>query len=292
MARIPTAAFLVAVSLCTAAVVTRHARAQETADEPEYTYRRGADNGPERWGLLRVDWAACYWGRQQSPVDVPGGSSAPGPIRYGRLSQHYRPAPATMVNRGHDIMVRFDGDAGGLLIDGLNYRLRQMHWHSPSEHALDGRRYDLELHMLHQTDKPSNKSFAVVAQLFRIGRRGDATLRMLEPYIERIEDRRKGSAEEIDYEVDPRRPVRRSDEYYRYTGSFTTPPCTEGVVWTVATRIGHVSRHQVDLLRDAVHDHARKNARPLQDANGRAVALYYNWPLRGRGNTAATSDLN
>jgi carbonic anhydrase len=54
--------------------------------------------------------------------------------------------------------------------------------------------------------------------------------------------------------VDPRRPVRGSDEFYRYTGSFTTPPCTEGVVWAVATRVRRVSRHQVELLREAVHD--------------------------------------
>jgi carbonic anhydrase len=65
--------------------------------------------------------------------------------------------------------------------------------------------------------------------------------------------------------VDPRRPVRGSDEYYRYTGSFTTPPCTEGIVWTVATRVRHVSRHQVELLREAVHDvrhHAQLPSNP------------------------------
>ena len=72
--------------------------------------------------------------------------------------------------------------------------------------------------------------------------------------MERIADRKKGHEEWIDYDVDPRRPVRGSGEYYRYTGSFTTPPCTEGIVWAVATRVRRVARHQVELLREAVHD--------------------------------------
>ncbi|XP_047053943.1 alpha carbonic anhydrase 7-like [Lolium rigidum] len=272
--------FFLLLPLC----AVRHARAQESEDEAAFTYRSGADNGPDRWGLLRPDWATCYWGRLQSPISLPGGTDAARPItghRTGRLTRSYRPSPATLVNRGHDIMVRFEGNAGTLLLDGVSYKLRQMHWHSPSEHALHGRRYDLELHMLHQSggddSRPGSGKYAVVAQLFEIGDHRDETLRMLEPYLKRITDRRRGYEEWIDYDVDPRRPVRGSDEYYRYTGSFTTPPCTEGIVWTVATRVRHVSRHQVELLREAVHDHARRNARPLQEANGRSVALYYNW---------------
>jgi carbonic anhydrase len=81
--------------------------------------------------------------------------------------------------------------------------------------------------------------------------------------LERIADRRKGHEEWIDYDVDPRRPVRGSDEFYRYTGSFTTPPCTEGVVWAVATRVRRVSRHQVELLREAVHDVRSSSSRSL-----------------------------
>nr|ACN85335.1 unknown [Oryza meyeriana var. granulata] len=253
-----------------------HARAQqETDDEMEFSYRRGEDDGPERWGLIRRDWAACSFGLRQSPIHISDVAAGHG-RRPGRLLRSYRPAAATLVNRGHDIMVRFDGDAGGVVIDGVAYRLRQMHWHSPSEHAVDGRRYDLELHMLHQSD--SNGRYAVVAQLLEIGRRRDATLHMLEPYIRRMANKRKGHEVEIDDDVDPRWPVSSSGVYYRYTGSFTTPPCTEGITWTVARNVRRVSRQQVELLREAVHDGARSNARPLQEANGRGVGVYYCWP--------------
>ncbi|XP_062233915.1 alpha carbonic anhydrase 2-like [Phragmites australis] len=204
---------------------------QEIEDEGEFSYRRDAGNGPARWGVVRTEWAVCSVGRLQSPIGL---SDAVAALvdRPGRLGRSYRPAAASLVNRGHDIMVRFNSDPGGVLIDGVSYRLRQMHWHSPSEHAINGRRYDLELHMLHQS---VDNRFAVVSQLYRIGRRRDRTIHRLERYIRRIA-RRKDHEELIDEVVNPRRPVSGSNVYYRYTGSFTTPPCTEGVTWVVANK--------------------------------------------------------
>ncbi|PUZ59978.1 hypothetical protein GQ55_4G086500 [Panicum hallii var. hallii] len=272
---------VLAVSLSLPLLVPFGAAQQEIDDELEFSYRRDAGNGPERWGAVRRDWAACSAGRLQSPIGL---SDAVAGLadRPGRLGRSYRPAAASIVNRGHDIMVRFNSNPGGVVIDGVAYRLRQMHWHAPSEHAINGRRYALELHMLHQSDANSNK-YAVVAQLYTISRsRRDRTIHRLERYIRRIA-RRKDHEELIDDTVDPRRPVSRSTVYYRYAGSFTTPPCTEGVTWVVARQIRRVTRRQVRLLRNSVHDGARRNARPIQEANGRGVSFYYTSPGHGRG---------
>ncbi|CAN6201143.1 unnamed protein product [Urochloa humidicola] len=259
------------------------AAAQELDDEAEFSYLRDAGNGPSRWGAVRREWAACSVGRLQSPiglsdtvaalVDTPAGN---------RMARSYRPAAASLVNRGHDVMVRFNSNPGGVVIDGVRYRLRQMHWHSPSEHAVNGRRYALELHMLHQSE--AGNRYAVVSQLYKISRtRRDSTIHRLERYIRRVG--RRNHEVLIDEVVDPRQPVSRSNVYYRYTGSFTTPPCTEGVTWVVGHQVRRVTRRQVRLLRDAVDDGARRNARPLQEANGRVVSFYYTTPAHGRGST-------
>ncbi|KAL6603840.1 hypothetical protein ACP70R_044201 [Stipagrostis hirtigluma subsp. patula] len=250
-------------------------------DEAQFSYRRDAGDGPERWGLIRREWATCSTGHMQSPIGLSDAVAGLVEPRHGRLRRTLRPASASIVNRGHDIMVRFRGDAGGVVVDGAAYRLRQMHWHAPSEHAINGRRYDLELHMLHQSADGANK-YVAVAQLYRIGRHRDKTLHRLERYIRRIA-RREDEEELIDDMVDPRRPIRGSNVFYRYTGSFTTPPCTEGITWLVAQRVRRVRRRQVNLLRHAVHDGARGNARPLQPANGRALSLYYSSPALGDG---------
>ncbi|KAF4373666.1 hypothetical protein F8388_025360 [Cannabis sativa] len=65
-----------------------------------------------------------------------------------------------------------------------------------------------------------------------------------------------------------------SKEYYRYIGSLTIPPCTEGVIWTIFRKVRTVSREQVCALRNAVHDGFEVNARPTQQLNGRPVWMY------------------
>jgi carbonic anhydrase len=74
--------------------------------------------------------------------------------------------------------VRFEGDAGSLVINGTVYHLKNLHWHSPTEHTVDGRRYDLELHLVHQTAE--NKT-AVIAILYQIGRGHDPLLHQVRP---------------------------------------------------------------------------------------------------------------
>ncbi|GMN55415.1 hypothetical protein TIFTF001_024536 [Ficus carica] len=75
-----------------------------------------------------------------------------------------------------------------------------------------------------------------------------------------------------------------SRKYYRYIGSLTVPPCTEGVIWTVVKKVRTVSREQVHALRQAVHDGFEANARPTQQLDGRAVWLYS--PRVGSGGSA------
>jgi carbonic anhydrase len=64
------------------------------------------------------------------------------------------------------LQLNFEGDAGSVTINGTVYYLKQLHWHSPTEHSVNGRRYDLELHMLHQS---AEKKAAVIGVFYEIG---------------------------------------------------------------------------------------------------------------------------
>jgi carbonic anhydrase len=157
---------LAAASLLLATAVPA-ARAQEETDhEEEFTYISGDEKGPEHWGKLKPEWAQCGAGEMQSPIDL--SHERVKLVRdLGYLDDSYRAAEASIVNRGHDIMVRFDGDAGSVVINGTAYYLRQLHWHSPTEHSVDGRRYDMELHMVHES---AEKKAAVIGLLYEVGR--------------------------------------------------------------------------------------------------------------------------
>uniref|UniRef100_K3YJ75 Alpha-carbonic anhydrase domain-containing protein n=1 Tax=Setaria italica TaxID=4555 RepID=K3YJ75_SETIT len=240
---------LAVAALLAAALLLLVAMAQEeTEHEEEFSYVHGDEHGPEHWGEIKAEWAACGAGRMQSPIDLH--HERVSLVRgLGYLDHSYRPAQASIVNRGHDIMVRFEGDAGSLVINGTAYHLKQLHWHSPTEHTVDGRRYDLELHLVHES---AEKKAAVIAILYEIGRGHDPLLHQMEPFIRQIADKR--DREERVSVVDPRAVRGRASVYYRYMGSLTVPPCTEGVIWTIVKRVHTVSKYQLELLREAVHD--------------------------------------
>ncbi|XP_051204924.1 alpha carbonic anhydrase 7 [Lolium perenne] len=244
------------------------ARAQEETDhEEEFSYSLDAENGPAHWGEIKEEWSACGKGSMQSPIDL--ASPRVSLVRHlGYLNHSYRPAQASIINRGHDIMLNFEGDAGSVTINGTVYYLKQLHWHSPTEHSVNGRRYDLELHMLHQS---AEKKAAVIGVFYEIGAH-DAFLHKLEPYLEMIAEQ-KDREEKVGV-MDPRGARGRASVYYRYMGSLTTPPCSEGVIWTIVRRVRTVSRPQLELLRTAVHDEMENNARPRQEVNSRDVSMF------------------
>ncbi|KAL2323194.1 hypothetical protein Fmac_027573 [Flemingia macrophylla] len=244
--------------------------AQEIEDESEFDYIKGSEKGPSHWGELKKEWETCKTGTMQSPIDLSSHRVRMLP-KLGELKKFYKPQNATVKNRGHDIEVKWEGDAGSININGTEFFLHQGHWHSPSEHTINGRRYDLELHLVHESKSTNGKGkIAVVGLLFKIGR-PDPILNKLSNFIKSMVDQ---EGEKSIGMMDPSEIKLGGKKYYRYLGSLTVPPCTEGVIWTINKKIKSVSRAQVKLLREAVHDHAERNSRPVQPLNRRGIQLY------------------
>ncbi|KAL2965363.1 hypothetical protein AAZX31_16G057200 [Glycine max] len=234
------------------------------ASEAEFSYAKGTSNGPENWWHLNPKWKVCQYGKLQSPIDLRDRWVKVLP-QLGELQKVYKPAPAVLKNMGHYITVRWNGDAGQLRINGNYYKLIQFHWHTPSEHTLNGLKFDLELHAVHQNSKGET---AVIGIWYKIGS-PDPFLSKLLNNIKSIRDK------DIDLGViNPGDIYFRSRKYYRYVGSLTNPPCTEGVVWSFVKEVKTVSMEQLSALKGAVHHGFEENARPTQALKGRQVWLY------------------
>ncbi|XP_071690363.1 alpha carbonic anhydrase 7-like [Rutidosis leptorrhynchoides] len=240
---------------------------QEVDDEHEFTYDVNSLTGPYHWGEIRPEWNMCSKGDLQSPIDLLH-KRVQTTSALGKLDRDYKPANSTLINRGHDMMLEWIGGAGHIHIDGTEYRLNQLHWHAPSEHTINGRRFNLELHLVHQSE---DGKIAVIGIMYKIGR-PDSLLSLMEPYFKAL-----AAIKDVKTNVgiiDPRHIKIGSRKYYRYMGSLTTPPCLQNVTWTIVHKVRTISREQVHAIRDAVHDDAEVNARPLQPLNNRWLKLY------------------
>uniref|UniRef100_A0A6I9QNB4 Alpha carbonic anhydrase 7-like n=1 Tax=Elaeis guineensis var. tenera TaxID=51953 RepID=A0A6I9QNB4_ELAGV len=111
-------------------------------DEKYFNYDENSEFGPEHWGELDPDWAACKDGKKQSPIDI-NHKNIKENSSIGSLMTFYNSTYAIMQNRGYEIRINWtEGTrlgAGFLLIDGKAYVLQQCHWHSPAEHKFLGR---------------------------------------------------------------------------------------------------------------------------------------------------------
>ncbi|CAN1728996.1 Alpha carbonic anhydrase 4 [Linum perenne] len=233
--------------------------------DPLFTYE--GKRGPSEWGSMNPDWIACGNGTQQSPIDLPPYRGVEVSPYLGKLQRDYKPALATVENKGYGIMVKWEGDAGNIKINGTRYNLEDCHWHTPSEHTFNGTRYEMELHVVHRS---CNDKTAVIGILYKRGR-PDPFLSKLIHHINKL--RRKGSVREVGI-VNPGGIKFGSRKYYRYIGSLTTPPCTEEVVWTVVKKVRTVSRAQLKALQNAVNEGFENNSRPIQASNGRRIQLH------------------
>lgn len=211
--------------------------------------------GPEHWGELAPEFTACATGVNQSPINLTGFIEANlPPIKFGYATQ-----ASEILNNGHTIQANF-APGSSIMVDGVAFELKQVHFHNPSENLINGKSFPLEGHLVH-ADKDGH--LAVVAVMFNEGKAnaGIAALWKQMPT-------EAGSPVTLAASVNGKDLLPAKRDYYRFNGSLTTPPCSEGVRWLVMKKPVTASKEQIEQFGHVMH---HPNNRPVQAVNARPV---------------------
>lgn len=225
---------------------------QGKAHAPHWSY--AGNTGPGHWGELQPDFKVCQLGLEQTPIDLTGNIKGDA----GPVALDYKPQPLRIVNNGHTIQVNTD-PGSTCAIGNVKYDLLQFHLHHPSEHLLAGKPFDMECHFVHRS---SANALAVVGVFIKSGARNEA----LAPVFDAM-PRTAGPETRAAATIDPAAMLPKAGGYFRYMGSLTTPPCSEGLTWTVF-------KEPIEASPDQIRQFAAlfpNNARPLQRTNRRFV---------------------
>lgn len=211
--------------------------------------------GPEHWGSLKAEFATCSAGKMQSPIDLAQANTT------GQIPVHadYKAAPLTILNNGHTVQVNFP--AGSTLTSGgRDFYLLQVHFHTPSEEAINGKRFPMVAHFVH---KDAKGALGVLGVLFEEGAANSEIAKI----VAAAPKHEKAAAPVAGVTINPADLIPSTLSVYRFQGSLTTPPCSEGVNWHVAQTTVTASADQLRAMATIMGN----NARPLQALNGRLV---------------------
>lgn len=222
---------------------------------PHWSYE--GEEGPEHWGEIAELYRMCSEGKNQSPIDLTVDVHAGLP----ELVFDYHSSNLLETNTGHSIQQNVQ-PGSFLTITGRDarYQLKQFHFHSPSEHKINGRSYAMELHFVHVSD---DGALAVVGVVIDEGEEHPVLNQLWSWMPENAGDT---SEQAIGIEETNLLPPTR--EYFAYSGSLTTPPCSEGVVWVVLKTPIEASAEQIARFKERV---GPATNRPVQPHNARLI---------------------
>jgi carbonic anhydrase len=223
------------------------------------------DTGPDHWGNLSPDFAACAKGVEQSPIDIPAST----PLNSADISFKYQPSAVNIFNNGHTIQVNYD-QGSSIALNGVPYDLIQFHFHAASEHAIGGQHQPIELHLVHRN---AQGGLAVIGVLLRSGSENAAYTSVFQNLPQQAGQPAPVAGASVD--ANTLLPGQRS--YWRYNGSLTTPPCSEGVTWLVMNTPVELSDAQIARFT-AIFQH---NQRPVQPFHTRIFLVPMTLPMTG-----------
>jgi carbonic anhydrase len=236
------------------ASASRKAAAAEPAHAGPVHWDYRGPAGPQGWGDLKPEFSLCANGQRQSPIDIRGGLAVDlDPVKF-----NYRASPFGVVDNGHTVQANV-APGNSIEIRGQRYELVQFHFHRPSEERIDGRQFEMSLHLVH---KDEQDRLAVVTVLMEKGPPQPVVQQVWNNLpLERGDERPAA----VPLELPDLLPTDR--RYFTYMGSLTTPPCSEGVRWVVMRQPVTMAPEQIELFARIYP----MNARPVQQAAGRRI---------------------
>jgi carbonic anhydrase len=226
------------------------------AGHQSHHWSYSGNEGPSHWAGLEAGNAACA-AKSQSPIEIRMHDARAAELPALRFD--YRPVPLRIVDNGHTIQVNYS-PGSSLTVGGKRYELVQFHFHRPSEEVVDGHRFAMVAHLVHRDPQGH---LAVVAVPLRPGQE-NGLMETLWRNLPKVKEKELARA---DVRINAASLLPKTHGYYAYSGSLTTPPCSEGVRWIVLKTPSEVSYREVEIF-SARYPH---NARPIQPRNGRQV---------------------
>ena len=230
----------------------QNAKPQEKHSHWGYT----GHESPEHWGELSPKFRICGEGKNQSPVNITNAIDG----KLSPIKMDYHSSNVEVINNGHTIQVDFKDTTNVLQFEGKSYTLKQFHFHVPSENHIKGKSFPFEAHFVH-ADAQGN--LAVVGVVYEL--KGDN--QRLAPIWKNLPSK-AGEKYTLETAFDPATLIPKKRDYYRFNGSLTTPPCSEGVNWLVLKNYDTIGQAQVDAFSALMHGN---NNRPIQPINSRVI---------------------
>ncbi len=237
-----------------ALVALHRAGKDQPAAKADTHWSYAGEGGPSNWSQLKPEFATCAGGSRQSPIDIRDGIA----VDLEAPTFDYRAGGFSVVDNGHTVQVNV-APGNSMAVMGRRYELQQFHFHRPSEERINGRQYEMSVHLVH---KDPEGRLAVVGVVLE---RGAA-----QPVVQEVWNNLPLEKHEplvAPDTLDPSALLPGDRRYFTYMGSLTTPPCSEGVLWMVM-------QQPVPASTDQIHIFSRlypMNARPIQQAAGRLI---------------------
>jgi carbonic anhydrase len=222
--------------------------------KPAVAWSYDGPGGPARWGQLRPEYAKCGTGTRQSPIDIRDGIA----VQLDPVQFDYKASAFGVLDTGRTVQVNV---APGNFIEvaGRRYELVRFDFQRPAEERINGRQFDMGVHLVH---KDAEGRTAIVAVLLDRGAE--------QPVVQSVWNNlplERGEEVAAQASIDLSSLLPTDRRYFTYMGSMTTPPCREGVLWMVMKQPVSISSDQIAIFSRLYP----MNARPVQAASGRLI---------------------